>query len=495
MSKKAMTYIISLLALSAAMPMDASAQDENAPLNTHDEIAPLKKQLELLTKRLHQLETQQRASQKHQDEVLSKNVALEMQLNEKLTKFEAENQELKLASKATVKNGSLPGSILIPGTNTSIKIFGYVKFDGIYTSKLYGGDNSASMSSNFGSIPLKGSVTARRGGELNALLKESRLGFDTQSVKDFGTVNTRLEFDAYGSGATLRLRKAYVDFKGKSQEFLVGKQSTNFADSDGAGGAETLDFGGILGTPGGRPAMLRYTANVNPMLKMIISAEEPETTYRASNQAADDGSLKSLDHTSGSTMERLPDMVFHLRVGDSKAHMSLRALATQQSYDDGEFNKREWGYGLAHTGRYEFDNKDSIAYDVAYGNALGKWMTGGTTASYIHNADSTQRDFFLQNNLGLSVAFLHKWTSTLRSTLGLGYVRSYNRKEMKNQQTNKSLRDVHINLIETPIENFDVGVEYAWGQREVEKVDTISSPNAEKKGTVHLFQVSAKYSF
>jgi hypothetical protein len=66
---------------------------------------------------------------------------------------------------------------------------------------------------------------------------------------------------------------------------------------------------------------------------------------------------------------------------------------------------------------------------------------------------------------------------------------------MKNQQTNKSLRDVHINLIETPIENFDVGVEYAWGQREVEKVDTISSPNAEKKGTVHLFQVSAKYSF
>jgi hypothetical protein len=496
MSKKTLSYFVSMLALSGVLSSDVFATEE---------ISELKARLEALTHQLKKLENQQNAAQKRQDEIINQKAARETQLEEKMAHIASENQALMLASKATVKNGSMPGSFLVPGTNTSLKFYGYGKADFIYTTRLYGGDNSASsMSSNFGGIPLNGTATSNRGGELNALLKESRFGFDTQTVQNFGVVDSRLEFDAYGSGTTgVRMRKAYVDFKGIAHEFLVGMQTTNFSDGDGAGGAETLDFGGIVGTPGGRPPMLRYTANVSPKFKVIVSAEEPDTSYRAANPSNDtnfentakDGSLKSLDHSSGSTMERLPDMILHLRVGDSKAHMSFRGLATQQSFDDGIFQKRVWGYGLAHTGRYEFDNKDSIAYDVTYGNALGKWMTSGTSASYIHHTDPAQRKFFLQNNLGLSLAYFHKWTSTLRSTLGLGYQKTYNRNEMKVQQTNKTLRDVHINLIETPIPNFDIGVEYAWGERKVEKVDVSKSPNASDKGKVHLFQVSAKYSF
>lgn len=480
--------MVSFMALSTAMSSVVSA----------DEISALKQQIEQLNKKIQSVESKQHASQAKREQYHAAKEAREAQLAEKIHKIEAENQELMLASKTTIKNGSMPGSFLVPGTNTSLKFYGYVKFDGIYTSKLYGGDNSASQSSNFAAIPLNGSQTARRGGEFNALLKESRLGFDTQTVQNFGVVDSRLEFDAYGSGTTgLRMRKAYVDIKGKTHEFLAGMQSTNFADFGGTAGSETLDFGGILGTPGHRPPMLRYTANVNPKFKVMISAEEPETTYRATNQTEDDGSLKTLDHGSGNTMERIPDMVLHLRVGDDKAHMSFRGLVTQQSYDDGQFQKRALGYGLAHTGRYEFDNKDSVCYDVVYGNGLGKWMTGGTTASYIHNDDPTKRDFFLQNNLGLSIAFQHKWTQTMRSTLGLGYHKVYNRKQMKEAQTNKALRDIHINLIETPVQNFDIGVEYAFGHREVEKVNTTVTTNANTrpKGSVHLFQLSAKYSF
>ena len=490
MSKKTLSYFVSFLALSGALASDVSASEE---------ISDLKARLESLTVQLKKLESQQQASLKKQEEIDQK-VSHSIQLEQKVAHIESENQALALASKASVRNGSMPGSFLIPGTDTSLKFFGYVKADFIYTSRLYAGDNSSSSSSNFAAIPLAGSSTSKRGGELNAKFQESRLGFDTQSVQNFGVIDTRLEFDAYGSGSSgIRLRKAYVDLKGKSHEFLIGQQSTNFADGDGAGGAETLDFGGVLGTPGGRVPMLRYTAIVSPMVKLITSVEEPDTSYKAANpnniegfkNTADDSSLKSLDHSSGSTMERIPDMVVHLRVGDSKAHMSLRGLASQQSFDDGAFKKRVWAYGLAHTGRYQFDNKNSIAYDVAYGNALGKWMTGGTTASYIHHADPESREFFLQNNLGLSVAFLHNWTSTMRSTLGLGYVRTYNRKEMKTQQINKAVRDLHINLIETPVKNLDIGVEYAWGQREVEK----AAGDTSRKGSVHLFQVSAKYSF
>lgn len=479
---------VSVFALAAVLAHDAKG----------DDLGALKAQLETLTKRIHHIE----AEQKHQSQIDAEKHAemseKENQLMATVTKVELENEALRLASNSTVKSGSLPGSFLVPGTNTSLKLYGYAKMDVVHQKPSMTPSDSAGvsgMATNFAEIPLKGSSSHKtnKSGETGFSLRETRFGLSTQSVYDFGTVDSKVEGDFYGAagGASyaLRLRKAYVEVKTQGNEILLGQNNTIFADDDATADAELLDFGGILGSTGGRFAQIRYGHNITPTAKVMVALEEPETAYMNATGAT--GVL-----TSSKSTDRFPDFIVHARLGDDKAHVSFRALATQQNYNSSTYKKSIWGTAFAQAGRYTFESGDVVAYDAAYGKGLDGWVTGGSGAALTGtDATSADRRFFLQNNLGLSASYMHKWNETLRSTLALGMLHTYNKGAMKTKQANKMLRDIHINLIESPFKNLDVGVEYAFGQRQVEQGATVSGVTAGNKGHVHRFQVSAKYSF
>ena len=470
-----------------------------------DELSDLRVQLDKMAKKIQEIELSNKINKKNQKsstDYIVRDSVFEEKLSERMQKIELENNELKLTSKNSVKSGSLPGSFLIPGTDTSLKIYGYVKVDGIYSSRAPGGDASASYaSSNFLAVPLKGTPVYKQGSEFAATARESRFGIDSQTVLPKGKVGTRIEGDFYGSGSNFHLRKAYIDYVIGNHEFLFGQQGTIFADGSSTDDSETLDFGGITGTPGGRVPMIRYAYQFSPVVKLMLALEEPDTTYKDTSVFVSDAepynySLKSLDSSSGNTVERMPDAIIHLKLGDQKAHISFRGLVTQQSYDDTVYKKRILGYGVAHSGHYTFSNNDNFAYDLIYGNALDGWMDAGTGAILDSTTDPKKKNFFLQNNLGLAVSFKHMWTDTLRSTLGLGMLRTYNKGIMKSLQVNKFVRDLHINLVESPVKNFDVGMEYAVGERHVEKARQIPGlATISDVGVTHRFQISAKYSF
>ena len=466
------------------------------------EIKTLRTELEQMSKRLHDLEEGNKKKAHHHSRAASPqhvdNSAFQAKIEDRFKKLELQDSELKLVAEKTLKAGSMPGSFLIPGTDTSLKIYGYVKADGVYSSHAPGGDGSgADASSNFIGVPLRGSPISDQGGEFLATARESRLGFDTQTVSSKGTFGTRIEGDFYGGSTAnaLRLRKAYITYMSGNHELLLGQECTSFSDGDATAGAETLDFGGITGTPGGRIPMIKYGYLFSPKVKLMTALEEPDTEYQDTskfvNAGGGDYSLQNLNAGSGNTVERFPDLILNLRLGDDDAHLSFRGLASEQSYDDTIYTKREWGFGAAHSGHYTFANKDVFAYDVIYGNVLTGWMSGGAGAMY----DAKNKNFFLQNMLGAAVSYKHMWTDSLRSTLGLGMLEVYNKGVAKTVQTNKVVRDIHINLIESPIKNVDVGIEYAMGERQVEKAHTVPGRNILNRGVTHRFQVSAKYKF
>src|SRR5215472_16409863 len=203
------------------------------------------------------------------------------------------------ASGAAVVAGSFPRSILIPGTDTSIKIYGQITE--IMDYFLTGGNpNSSPQSSTVGvngqlqSIPLNSGVSgvglatrARSNGIFWQTPRESRIGFETRTPTPFGEARTVMEFDWAGSttfapggvnptaisdNLVPRLRYAYGTLGG----LLAGQATSNFSDPDA--NAEVIDFGGNVGEPGRvRVPQVRYTMPAWWGGSFSVSAETPET--------------------------------------------------------------------------------------------------------------------------------------------------------------------------------------------------------------------------
>jgi hypothetical protein len=169
------------------------------------------------------------------------------------------------AAGAPVTAGSFPRSILIPGTDTSIKIYGQITE--IVDYWLSGGPANASpQSTTVGingqvqAIPLNNTVArARSNGIFQQSLRESKMGMETRTPTPFGEARTVLEWDwteanSFVPGTTdplsssdnlaPRLRYAYATLGG----LLAGQATSNFSDPDA--NSETIDFGGNAGDRG-----------------------------------------------------------------------------------------------------------------------------------------------------------------------------------------------------------------------------------------------------
>jgi len=194
---------------------------------------------------------------------------------------------------APVTAGSFPRSILIPGTDTSLKIYGQITE--IMDYFLTGGNpNVSPQSTTVGvngqlpAIPLPNTAArARSNGIFLQSPRESRIGFETRTPTPFGEARTVMEWDWAGSttfapGGTAvsqisdnlvpRLRYAYGTLGG----FLAGQATSNFSDPDA--NAEVIDFGGNVGEPGRvRVPQVRYTMPSYWGGSLSFSAETPET--------------------------------------------------------------------------------------------------------------------------------------------------------------------------------------------------------------------------
>src|SRR5215469_12669498 len=201
--------------------------------------------------------------------------------------------EQNSAAGAPVTAGSFPRSILIPGTDTSIKIYGHITE--VLDYYMSGGNpNVTPQSTTVGNngqvpaIPLRGTVQrTRSNGIFSQTPKESKIGFETRTPTPFGEARTVMEFDWAGSTSfspggsdptsvsdnlAPRLRYAYGTLGG----LLAGQATSNFSDPDA--NPETLDFAGNVGEPGHvRIPQVRWTMPAWWGGSFSVSAETPDT--------------------------------------------------------------------------------------------------------------------------------------------------------------------------------------------------------------------------
>ena len=342
----------------------------------------------------------------------------------------------KAAPGAPSLGGSFPRSFLIPGTDTSIRVGGFVDFTTLYFINGGGNVNGSNYGSNSGQngtlpgLPLTGGFVpglgfvasqnnvhpSRNNGIWEFSIQQSRLDVETRTPTSWGEARTFFAFDwagcdnfscqsvQQGGGDSIhpRLRFAYGTLGG----FLAGQALSNFSDADAD--TESMEFGGAIGSTGGqRIPQVRYTVAGPYGSAFSVSAENPWTSVLTpggpqSSDFAESGTGSSTTPPEGvigpicngipctgagtaqanPTTTKAPSVTFASYWAQPWGHVDLAGLVRFQTFHDGGFvNETFSGFGGhiagdVHPGWWGY-NKDDFLWSFVVGNAIGGYASGG----------------------------------------------------------------------------------------------------------------------
>jgi hypothetical protein len=342
-----------------------------------------------------------------------------------------------VAPGAPVYGGSFPRSFLIPGTNTSLAIGGYVKLDMAYWFS-GGTPNGNPAASDFGagtvqSIPLDLHGTgplfgaplfnphSRGNGVFQMTARESRLRVETHTPTAWGEADTVLEFDFYGCSAggadcdnlnhstnpvVPRLRLAYGTLGG-----LIAGQ--NFVPVfDAAAHGELLDFGGTTGEIGdfgyARAPQFGYTWKlpwsttfgaflVDPDTEVWspVGAFETDSTLGVPGTVTASPALGTGVLAVNPAKSSYPDGNFVLEWHQPWGHFRLSGIVQDLKLQDGQYISKEYigyggGFGMNVKPGWLGWARDNIGAEFFAGSGLGRYATGsGGGSSTFENALAT----------------------------------------------------------------------------------------------------------
>jgi hypothetical protein len=430
------TFLLALMIAGAmSMPAFASELDE------------LKAMVLQLQKRIEQLEKQQKVQP------------------EKPQTAEAARPPQPAEPAKPVMAGSMPGSFKIPGTDTSLKIYGNVRVDATYDFNSRNNDiNNNDWSSAVFAQPLDtNSANRLRKEQIYATARASRLGIVTSTPSKWGDLEVKLEGDfnapndymsELGSNGTqFRLRHAY----GRWGNLLVGQTWSNFIDLRSY--PDTVDFNPTGDVALIRQAQLRYTLPLGNS-SLAFSVENPE-------------SLSSLppyqnrSNTGRIDFDRVPDFVVNWTLNGEKAHVSARAVTME--YHNDLHSKR--GYALGVSGSIRLGAGTLVA-GIQGGDGIGRYMFN----SIMQGATDTGTDLRLWSAMGWHVGYTFPWSATLRSNL-IASQTYFGTDEISNAYgrfwagradefvPNKRIDQASVNLLWGISKNVEAGIEYSWGRR------------------------------
>ncbi|OYV34256.1 MAG: hypothetical protein B7Z81_10315 [Acidocella sp. 20-61-6] len=383
--------------------------------------------------------------------------------------------------------GILPGSFIIPGTNTSIHLGGFINFQAEYSP-------TQNLGPKFSIGNLLPPSAARRvtAGDFQFQSKVSRMVFQTSTPSALGPITTNFALDFYGYVAggdynqalqnnsySARIVYAY----GTVGPLTMGMLNSNFIDDPDT--PETFDNGGPAGIPAERTEQIRYTQPINKTSVVSIAAESPQSGYQDTRDNIE----------VPSQTEPMPDFSLRYDYNSPLLHFQLSGVVRDLAYTDGYGDRTSKMSGAGIIGGTL--NLGELAKPFGKDNVGGQYWTGaigryipddfgGNIASVIavdNGTTGTPRTLQtkLQDDQGFTVFYQHYWTALLRSTVSIGYnhqnLASFLPADVQNATATKT---AHVNLILRPVPSVDLGIEAMIGQKDYQKSTGITPQNAER---------------
>jgi hypothetical protein len=372
---------------------------------------------------------------------------------------------------AAAKADDAPGVFKLPGTDSTIKLYGYVQLD--TTFDMSGRDPNVEGDDWATVIPLvplnKNEEAKAKKGQLYLTARTSRFGIQTSTPTKLGNVGVKLEGDfngpnleqgqTYTNSVLFRLRHAY----GTVGNLLVGQTWTTFLDFGGA--PDTVDFNGPGSLALVRNPMIRYTIPLGDGMSLALAAENAPGT-----DGNDYGGSRTAKY------QTIPD--FHANFGMSGGwgSASLRAVTSQQkaakdpeSGFSGNYTKQ--GFGLAASGGFKVAGSDTLVAQVVYGQGIGRYLLnviadGNRAGAVVDTGDK----FYNIPAFAYHAGYTHVWGPEYRSNLIWSQTMITSPKingvsVFDHTGNNKTMSQLFVNTFWTFAKNAELGVEYVWGQR------------------------------
>jgi hypothetical protein len=400
--------------------------------------------------------------------------------------------------------GDAPGVFKVPGTDTTMKIYGFAEMNAAYDMGAHNTDiDDYDWASCLMTLPFDNPVPgyqnyAQKKDSLYMTGRTSRLGITTTTPSDFGPITMVLEGDfnspspnnfsspATTNGNTFRVRKAYGQVGG----LLVGQTWSTFFDGDSL--PDTVDFNAVPSACLERMPIVQYTFKTSAKSTLAIAAEFPfnRQWLGLSGGVASERMTGQNDTVQGNgniSSQSTPDLHANWTYSDSWGHVSARGVVvTYQGGGNLLLNgtttpdRSATGFGAALSGHFAI-GKDSLVWSAQGGNGIGRYMFGSLFQGGIN--DGSKMD--LWKAVGYHVGYTHVWDAKWRSNLiysqvtmsdpGSGingvslnqFVQSelYAGGGAADLQPNKTIKNAMINTFYQISKTASCGIEYVWGQR------------------------------
>jgi len=426
-----------LLPLLLTVPFGASADDDMKTLlkELRDQVSELRAQVKESNTRIGELEQ-----------------ALEMEKDRRNAEDKAADAGEKTPTPpapATITAGDAKGTIKLPGSNTSIGFGGFAKLHMMYSDVDIAKDKWGHQEFYASDIPVG---PLGKHGQFNAQAKETRFWFKSYTPSEWGDINTLIELDLDQSASSYvpRLRHAY----GSIGNFLAGQTYTTFTNTSALAEIEAATAVGNIVV---RQPLVRWTQAIpDTPLDIMLALEFPSSKLTLGTSAT----IENRDD------ERFPDFVVRLNSTQDWGNMSLAGMTRQIRWNDPVkgIHEQAWGGAVSLAGRIDIGNRDNLRFMLSYGDALARYVVGGT---YADASIDTAGAMSLNTISSGTLFYQHYWNALWRSNLALGYSHA-DLPSFVSHNLTQDVRSAHINLLWSPLPQATVGLEYLYAMRELQ---------------------------
>ncbi len=363
------------------------------------------------------------------------------------------------------------GSFKVEGTDTRIKIGGFLELDVIH-------DTSAIQSKGqfINDTIVTRNATKKDGseGQTNFSVSPSRLYIETRTPINQKRVKSFLSIDMYGDelgvNAEPRLRQAYVELSDIlfGGDLLIGQAWSTTTDLESA--PDVLDFRGVDNQFGTLLPQVRWTKEVANGVKLMLAVETPGN-HRI--EGAD-------------SLTRMPDGVLAATWDSQTFNLMASLLVTdlRASFNNGPVESAV-GYGGSLSGKLKLPfgtYTNDFLFSYTYGKGIGSHYNN-RQADAVYDTSSSSLE--LLSNYGVTLGYVHGWNTHLKSTFTYCCIEIDNH-EAQAPESLQATEYASGNLVWDINTHWMIGVEGLWGKRK---------DKDNERGTDFRTQFTSRFSF
>jgi len=330
-----------------------------------------------------------------------------------------------------------PGVFKVPGTESTLKIYGFARTDISYDLNQANGWPTDIFNVKLSSLADGTAVPSGDPQFAAFTAKYSRIGFTTTTPSAAGAIGVKVEGDF---GNNFRLRHGY----GTIGDFLlIGQTWSTFTDLGAIAGADTVDWDGVMTSQAERYQMIRATFNLGGA-SLALAAEAPHNPLGGPKQ--------------------IPDFVVAVNVPMSWGHLNVRG-AVEPLKTGGANQLSGMGYAAAVGGHVEFGG-DSLLFEVMAGSGADAYLDTlgniGVSAVVVNGSITGYQ------TVSYGLGYTHVWTPAVRSNLILTGAILKNNKDTRDALSAAAAQNViqvFGNVFYSVAKNAELGLEYTWGQK------------------------------